>query len=962
MALIIHQGCDSFGDGAPNQCRDLIHRQPPERPRCGEHDYYPHRDFADHRSIVTSQTVDGAREPAEGRNRETDDDHGPDAVRDTSRDAAAPNIRQLPFALFGSKSAPRPLAPEPSLLPHLARLIPNWAVQNVLDLAWDYGRIGNDQLPPWVPLWEATFGGLSTRYFDLTHHYMGPISSVTQLDVDIARAGYYNERLAGQALLERLSFSETGHNLIASRARLAPLMDDRFALDFMDDVDPRDLDAESARSILAVATTRLSSLSRDWVGLALDETNFEPHFSRLAHLAPDLPREMIGEVVAEVAEELATLDPPEWYRALVISRLAPHARNPSTFHSHDSEHRLWAPFLDRLAAAKRPKGQFGDVLRAHPSAVDLLRHTPPQEIAAEAVSYIRGADDIEPEEDRQAAPASVARERTLNASVYIDGTEHSDTAFVSGVRHLVAVSYSRSDLVPVTAAFGHKIRNDSAATTKLIVRLVFNGLVAESPLLLPLDPAVDAAPATFAITPGGAQESLTARIIIYAPNGIEIIESVVLSGDVVPTVEAARFHGNQLQLNRRVQVRRPLTDVTSAATASILVDQYVAISASATGVRVADVRSLHTRLGQLVELIEAAEANATPVDVPLAAMTTDDDDFDRAIADRSGAQQHSGFVELVNELAANGHALRVAVDQHLGDLSRERDLQMVQTNPAFDLPLELLYAGPEPSVLTPFCDVWARSRQQNGTCPSCSDNPTSAVCISHFWGTTKSIDRRSGLRPSIRTNLADALPFADAAIIAASKQVDPSISAGLHSTAESAFGLSVPAMNWNDWRLAAARNDGVLVALASYVGLPSRNADDPAANNDAGPRPTFMEIGGDHVALADIDSAFVGKQTGQPGPVVVLIPTGVLGGASPESAFAALVNHVGAPFVISALGRSIPAHAGEFAQIALAALASVRSKSLRDSVREIRRELLLRSAPSGFLVIGYGDGDWRRSS
>lgn len=123
----------------------------------------------------------------------------------------------------------------------------------------------------------------------------------------------------------------------------------------------------------------------------------------------------------------------------------------------------------------------------------------------------------------------------------------------------------------------------------------------------------------------------------------------------------------------------------------------------------------------------------------------------------------------------------------------------------------------------------------------------------------------------------------------------------------------------------------------------------------------MLEVGGDHVGLSDIDPAFVGKETGQPGPITVLIPTGVSGSSPPESAYAAIINHVGAPFVISALARSTPAHAGDFAQVTLSALASVRSTSLRDSVREIRRELLLRSMPAGFLVVGYGDGDWRRS-
>jgi len=730
-------------------------------------------------------------------------------------------------------------------------------------------------------------------------------------------------------------------------------MDERFALDFIDDVDPRDLDAESVRSILAATTNRATAVSRKWINLALDETNFEPHFSRLAHLAPELPRDMMGAIVSDIADDLEALEPPDWYRALVVSRLAPLARNPDVFLTQDSDHRHWTPFLERLALAKPPTGQFGDVLRAHPSAVDLLRHAPPQEIAAEAVSHIRGADDVDDNADGSAATPAAVRERVLNASVYVDGSEHTDTAFVSGVRHLVAVSFSRADLVPVTSAFDHQIRGDQASTAKLIVRLVFNGLVAESPLLLPLDPAIDAAPATFAITPGGAQESLTARIIVYAPNGVEIVEAVALSGDVVSTVEAARFHGGNLQLERRVQVRRPLTEVTSAVTSSILIDQHVAIAATPSGVRVADIHTLQTRLAQLVARIERAEAGHTPAEPAPAKSRPGNDDFDRAIADGPD-RPHDDFIALATELASSGHALRAAVDQHLGNFTNERDIQLVQTNPSLDLPLELLYSGPEPSVVTPFCAAWGRSRQPNGACPTCTDSPTSAVCISHFWGTTKNIDRRSGRRPSIRTDLADELPLADAAIIAASHLVDPTISAQVHTVADVAIGQAIPALTWNDWRLAATRNDGLLIGLVNHhLTENASSADEPA-------RIPSIEVGGDQLFLTDINAAFVAKETGQPGPIVVLIPAGVPGSSEPESTFAAVTNHVGAPFVITTFARSSPVNAGNVAQIAVGVLTSGRSLPLRESVRVIRSELLTRSVPIGFLVIGYGDGDWRR--
>lgn len=561
-------------------------------------------------------------DPPTGTALATDNRQSTAAEPSTSATSAPPNVRRLPFVLFGSESAPRADAPEPSLLPHLARLIPAWSVQTLLDLAWDighgtsasatsagdgYGMIG--RLPAWISLWEATFAGLTTRYFDLSQHYMGPVNAISQLDVDIARAVYYRERVAVGALLDRLTYAETGYATIASQARLAPLLDDNMLTDFFDEVDPRELDAESTRSLLGAANDRLMTVPRPWVDRALEDTHFEPGFSRRMHLTPALPTSVRADVAVASAEALIALDAPDWYFALGVSRITPFLADSSILLKGRHTDKAWTPFLERLVLVERPTGIFGDVIRAHPRAADLLKYMPPQEGAAEAVNHM----ELVPSDQRSPQAglnlrAAATKERKLHASVYVDGTEHSDTAFVAGARHLVAVSYTRQSVVPPHAAFGQEIASPDAESVTVTVRLVFNGLVAEAPLTLPADPLIDAPPATFAITPGAANAAIDARIIVYAQDGIEVIETATLSGDVVSTIEAARFHGAEIECTPTVRARRPLTAVASAVGASIVIDQHVAIVASRGNVLVADITSLHQRLNKLTAAIEVTAA------------------------------------------------------------------------------------------------------------------------------------------------------------------------------------------------------------------------------------------------------------------------------------------------------------------------------------------------------------------
>ncbi|HVM04876.1 MAG TPA: hypothetical protein VM242_06885, partial [Acidimicrobiales bacterium] len=93
-------------------------------------------------------------------------------------------------------------------------------------------------------------------------------------------------------------------------------------------------------------------------------------FSIGATELPTLPPDVRRARADELADELDRYSGGPWYVALAVSRLAPFA-SPGRSWPVTGEP-LWDDLIARLATSVWPDEPFGDVLRAHPFAADLL--------------------------------------------------------------------------------------------------------------------------------------------------------------------------------------------------------------------------------------------------------------------------------------------------------------------------------------------------------------------------------------------------------------------------------------------------------------------------------------------------------------------------------------------------------------------------------------------------------------
>lgn len=829
-------------------------------------------------------------------------------------------------------------APEPSLLPHLARWVEPGAIELLVRTAEQLALQGG-MAPPWFPLWEATVDAALRRGARLAD----------DLQTEVRRVVLDHGEAAVDRLLAAIPAPDgpTGAGL---RCLLAPLLGADQLAQLGRSVRVEALPAEPARRLLVASTGAGIELPDDLLRRLLEgpESNEYP-YTRRAHLLPALPEVLRATVADELVTELGTHPPlPPWYLVLVASRVAPFATATGGWEAHPVPS-PWDWLLATLLRAAPATAPHGDVLRAHLHARELAAVEGIHETSVEALHALHrwvmpmATAEPPPPRMRGAAPTGAAPEaveRRLQADV-LAGDARVERAFVAGTNHDVVFSIGRGSSISASAPMAEPEFDVGAERIPLTVRFAVGDQMQEGVVQLPKDRSRNSTPWTFSFPVAADAKNASALLAVY--DGLVLLQAAVLSGGVVADLASEKAHDGTIDLQVNALVHQLAAAPPSRTEGSIVSDGQQIIAAHAAGAIAVDASALAERIEPLWDRLEAA-----------AGLLHDgqEEELDR----------------LLRDLAIHGRSLRARFVQQLpAELLGGGPIQVVAADPTAILPLELVYDGRQPTSASAICADWraALAGGSCGRCPSGADEADRAagdatVCPLHFWGLRRVIEHHTGLGGasggfqvrSERLGGESALPVLEGAVVAASARVDE---AGVEATvaaARKAFGRASRATTWEDWEMIVqAERTSVLVLMPHQ-----------ASDEETSPPIRALEVGDKLLAEGALTPSHVRRADG-PGPVVLLLGCNTAGDELPVTSFAGEFRQNGATFVVSTLVEVIADEAPRAAQVLIDALSRAQTgggaTTVGEALLQARRALLAEGMVFSLGVIGHGDPEWQ---
>ena len=864
-------------------------------------------------------------------------------------------------------------APEPSLLPYLARWVPDGALDPLLQGAEELALRGG-LAPPWFPLWEATV--------DVVLRRGGRLWDELETDVRLATLGIEApSRRQIEALLERLppSAEPAGGAL---RGLLAPVLARKDLATLLATVDLDALPAEPTRRLVMASGLARVVLPRDVVlRLVAGSEAAEYPFARRAHLLPALPEALRRSTADELVAELATLHRiPPWYVALVASRVAPFCSSAKAWPLEPLPE-PWAALLAALLAAP-PAPSHEDVWRAHPHAVELAAVHGIHETSEEALVALRhwygpmamampdgsedgsttraerrdesvpggpeevpgGAQPVDHGAGALAGPPGDPNPRRLQVDVFAGGAQL-ERAFMAGIDHEVVFSIGRQASIGAAVGVPEPAFAEGVDRIALTVRVAIGTRMQEGVVHLPKDTRRDSTTWTFSLPVARGDRSVAALVAVY--DGIVLLQAGVLSGGVVADIASERTHAGRIDLQVNALVHQLAAAPLSNSEGSIVTDGRRLIAAHAGGAIAVDASALAERVEPLWDRLEAAAS---------------------LLHDGQPEELH----RLLRDLAIHGRSLRARFADRLpAQLRGEGPIQVVAADPTAILPLELVYDGRQPTSASVTCVGWRESLIA-GSCAECpggkpvagQEPDPPAVCPLKFWGLRRVIEHHTGLGGSSggfevrseRTDASSALPNLSGAVVAASSRVDE---AGVVATVEAArlaFSRASRATTWKEWTaLVRTERPAVLVLLPHQ-----------ASDEETSPPVRALEVGDVLLAEGALTPAQVGRAESGTGPVVILFGCNTAGDELPVTSFAGEFRQNGAAFVVSTLVEVIADEAPRAAQVLMQALVraqqSAASGTVGEALLQARRALLADGLVFALGVIGHGDPEWQMSA
>jgi hypothetical protein len=890
--------------------------------------------------------------------------------------------------LLGTGEFERDDAPEPSLLPHLARMAHAFDVERVVVAADRIARRGA-LAPPWYPLWEAVLGAIvanpDARPALLNHAGLGE----QELGV---RAAMADDPWAGadDRAADLLASGEPGLAALTAPHVTMPMLDTIVA-----ELDPTELPAEWARRLLVGRASVGATLDAGWLDALIDgELSGDYPPSRLAHLLPALPADRQAPAIHSLVADLVD-GAPAWFEALVASRVAPlmsrawpeRDRPPS-----------WSALIDRLATVPLLDEPHADVLRAHPFAVELLSVTTHHEVTAHATDELmaRWSAPLE-----SAAPPPVAAppsppaappppappaapplpdpslgdvrdgsgpralgprptrprrtrarsasppptddlvaekpRRRVQAEVWA-GSSQVERAFIAGAVHEVQVSIGHLATIGAPVAFPDVEFPPEVDRLPLLVRFAWCGDVQEAVIQLPRDEARESTVATFTLEPAAKDEAVVAVVAVYRQDHpAQVLQALVLRGPVVADLATERQASTSIDLAAEADLADLVTALPSTATVSVVAgcDQVLAADDAAA---VSIDRS--TLAAEVERLADAIRAKADLISIDESQLGT-----------------------LLRDLALHGRAFHSRIATLLPDRLRDAThVQVVAADAQDVLPLEFVYDGPPPTKRSVLCATWTTA-VRSGSCAGCEgggpdgDVEDPRVCPNRFWALSKVIERHANLRSAdggfrVRSERVDGrarLGVLTGSVVGASELVTAKDVHSTVRTARAAFGTTSKAATWAKWRRSITKGPSVLVALPHH-----------ATDDDIDPPLSALELGGELLHSGAITAHHVRGGARAVGPLVMLVGCHTGADRSAFDSFAGDFRTGGASVVVSTVGVIRADQAPEAARLLIRALdrEQDRGGTVGEALRSMRRELLADGKVLGLLMVAHGDADW----
>ena len=703
----------------------------------------------------------------------------------------------------------------------------------------------------------------------------------------------------------------------------------------------------------------------------------------------------------ELAEELHRYSGGPWYAALAVSRLAPFASSGRSWPVTGEP--LWDDLIARLATSVWPEEPFGDVLRAHPFAADLLRVHGRHETAVAAVDVILdrwgGSAQAGPPETAGAELDPITGE---TPPVQVGSPPEPEPATAAPAPEPAAaepppfavpppppppppMAARKAELrrapvpAPDPSPGKRRLQADVIAGDRLVTSAFVAGTVHQVEISVGRQAAIHAGE-VFPPVPMPEDVDRVRLTVRFAAQGKVQESTIVLPRDESRESSAATF-----------ELAVPADARQVSALVVVYLDTEVLQGAVLSGPVVATLEDVVDSAGAITldvgafvkELVPASTSSATASIVadattalaasPGGTVAIDVSALRNEVADLaeridSGAEllfqgDEDEIERLFRDLALHGRRLRAVVAEQLGaDLWAASHLQVVTLSAGAFLPLELVYDGPQPTSRSKLCGDW-REAALAGTCTACSPKPrlrAPKVCPSHFWGLSKVIERHSGLggragsfevRSERREGLTALAPLVGA-VVGASGKVEADDLTSVVTIARKTFKRARKASSWSEWTsLIREARPGVLVALPHHE---EDSSVDPALS--------CLELGTSLLPAGGIELGYVGDN--RPGPVVLLVGCNTALDRTPIDSFAGEFRAAGASVVVATLGPVIPEEAARAAEAVVRALGEAMegagdAATFGEVMLQARRALVGEGLVLGLLLVANGDADWR---
>jgi hypothetical protein len=300
------------------------------------------------------------------------------------------------------------------------------------------------------------------------------------------------------------------------------------------------------------------------------------------------------------------------------------------------------------------------------------------------------------------------------------------------------------------------------------------------------------------------------------------------------------------------------------------------------------------------------------------------------------------------DVAVEGNDLYGTLQDYLGSFAQAQRIQIVTARPGRFLPLEMIYDRAAPDDNAKLCANWTSAAACGAHCFA-SEDDTTIVCPSVFWGLGKVIERHhASFTEGPGTDFeVSAEPTRDrrtlkvthAALAASSKVLQPD-----RDLTVAALGSVASVASWDAWVRALQKTPTDLLVLMPHSVTQDKE----------------LEISGTRLRNGRIERKHVTGGHANNAPVVVLFGCDTSGTTEDPAGYAGRFMAKGAAVVLSTLSILLNTHAAQMSQ-RLASVLREPSRAKRpmgELVTAFRRESVRAGLVSALSVAAYGDADW----